>query len=279
MRRLVSVVAAWVAALAVAQTPAAAQTATGAGCAGTFGGPTCGQTAVKTTSGYSSPRGAVDPDYVSFPWLVHSGEPGTCAAFAENHCSPNGLDLPPGTPDCIKAWGFGSQPQLKSEAQQQWQEALAEHSLCPAATEAGIDPVALAIQAWQHVPLPEPSPHIAPGWMITAKYAYLETNGELRHTYTTGTPLGTLTLEATGRYYVDWGDGTRDGPYAVEGGPWPDGQITHTYIDVGFYDVVVTEEWTANWRVAEFGGTLAGMRTEGRIPNFRVEQIQAVVGR
>ena len=150
--------------------------------------------------------------------------------------------------------------------------------MCPGANEAALDPVVIAIQAWQHIPLPKPNPHIAPGWMITGKYAYLETQGELRHTYTTDTPLGPITLEASGRYYVDWGDGTRDGPYTVEGRPWPDGEITHTYIDVGLYDVVVTEEWTADWRVAGFGGTLGGMRTEGRIPAFRVEQIQVVVG-
>jgi hypothetical protein len=34
----------------------------------------------------------------------------------------------------------------------------------------------------------------------------------------------------------------------------------------------------AGWRVGGFGGRLGGMRTEGRIPGLRVEQIQVVVG-
>ncbi len=154
----------------------------------------------------------------------------------------------------------------------------ADYPLCPSNGAEAVDPVVIAIRAWQHIPLPKPRPHIAPGWAITGKPAYLETQGELRHTYTTDTPLGPLTLEARGRYYVDWGDGTRDGPYTVEGRPWPDGEITHRYIHVGRYDVVVTEEWTADWRVAGFGGQLGGMQTEGRIPDLRVEQIQVVVG-
>ena len=156
----------------------------------------------------------------------------------------------------------------------------ADYRMCPSTGgDAELDPVVIAIRAWQDIPLPKPNPHIAPGWAITGKYAYLETRGERQHTYTTDTPLGPLTLEATGRYYVDWGDGTTDGPYSVEGRPWPDGEITHTYIDVGTYDVVVTQEWSSTWSIGPFGGTLGGLRTEGTIPDFRVEQIQVVVGR
>ncbi len=61
-----------------------------------------------------------------------------------------------------------------------------------------------------------------------------------------------------------------------EGGPWPDGRITHQYTDVGIYDVVVTERWTATWRLGAASGSLAELRTTGRIDDFPVEQIQAV---
>ena len=82
---------------------------------------------------------------------------------------------------------------------------------------------------------------------------------------------------ATGKYYVDWGDGTTTGPHSVEGGPWPDGQITHEYIHIGAYDVVVTERWTATWSFGSESGTLDELRTVGRIDDFPVQQIQAVV--
>jgi hypothetical protein len=175
---------------------------------------------------------------------------------------------------------MGPAPELKDYAQREWQATSAKYKMCPSSGigAQSVDPVVFAIQAWQDVPLPKPSPSIAPGWAITGKYAYLETRGERRHTYSSDTPLGPLALEATGRYYVDWGDGTKDGPYSIEGRPWPDGEITHTYIDVGTYDVVVTEDWTSTWRIGDASGQIGGLRTEGRIPGFRVEQIQAVVG-
>ena len=106
--------------------------------------------------------------------------------------------------------------------------------------------------------------------------AYLETRGEIAHTYSQDTPIGPLAITATGRYYVDWGDGTTTGPHAFEGKAWPDGRITHQYIDVGTYDVVVTERWTATWRLGPASGTLSELRTTGRIEDFPVQQIQAV---
>ena len=109
-------------------------------------------------------------------------------------------------------------------------------------------------------------------------FAYLETHGTTSHTFTDPkTPFGPLTFVATGKYYVDWGDGTTTGPHSAEGGPWPDGKIKHEYIHVGTYDVVVTERWTATWSFGDRSGTLNELRTVGRIDDFPVQQIQAVV--
>jgi hypothetical protein len=111
-------------------------------------------------------------------------------------------------------------------------------------------------------------------------FAYLETRGTTTHTYTDpNTPFGPLTIVATGKYYVDWGDGTHTGPHASEGGPWPDGTIKHEYIHVGAYDVIVTERWTARWSFGAESGVLDELRTVGRIDDFPVQQIQAVVFR
>jgi hypothetical protein len=152
------------------------------------------------------------------------------------------------------------------------------YPVCPGQSAQDVSPVVYAIRFWREIRLPDPEPAIAPGWAITGMPSYLETRGFRQRTYTSDTPFGPLELVATGRYYVDWGDGTTTGPHDAEGEPWPDGQIKHTYIDVGRYDVVVTERWSATWRIGDANGTLSGLQTVGRIDDFRVEQVQAVVG-
>jgi len=150
------------------------------------------------------------------------------------------------------------------------------HPTCPYEPAAS-NPEVIAAQFWERVPLPAPEPHIAPGWAITGKLAYLETRGTLSRTFTADTPLGHLRIRATGRYYVDWGDGHRTGPYSREGQPWPNGQITHDYLFSGEYDVVVAIRWSGEWSLAGNSGRLRDVDTAGRIDDFPVRQIQAVV--
>lgn len=141
-------------------------------------------------------------------------------------------------------------------------------------------PWIIAMRYWEQVPLPRPAPYIAPGRAITGKTAYLETRGRVTQTYTNpSTPYGQLTIVATGSYEVDWGDGTASKQHAAEGEAWPNGQITHIYTHVGFYDIRVTERWTATWSLGGEQGRLRTLATSGFIDDFPVEQIQAVVGR
>ncbi len=155
---------------------------------------------------------------------------------------------------------------------------LAEYPPCPEQpSQVQESPAQIAARYWEEIPLPKPAPHIAPGWAITGKLAYLETNGQLRHVYTNSTAVGALEITAAGAYYVDWGDGETTGPYSLEGRPWPDGQITHEYQWAGTYNIVVTERWTATWRLGGQSGTLRELRTAGRIDDFPVRQIQAVI--
>jgi hypothetical protein len=140
-------------------------------------------------------------------------------------------------------------------------------------------PAMVAARYWELITLPKPQPAIAPGRAITGKMAYLETRGELTHTYTNATAFGTLVIVAKGSYTIDWGDGETTGPHSVEGKAWPDGNITHGYKDVGSYDVVVRERWIANWSLGGASGVLRTLQTTGRIDDFPVEQIQAVIGR
>lgn len=156
---------------------------------------------------------------------------------------------------------------------------------CPpqarAAGQTGVEetPAMVARRYWEEVALPKPRPEIAPGRAITGKLAYLATNGQIEHTYTNNTIFGPLEILATGSYSVDWGDGGTTGPHAFEGKPWPDGQITYQYQKVGHYDIVVVERWSATWRLGGQTGVLRDLQTDGRIDDFPVEQIQAVIGR
>ena len=149
---------------------------------------------------------------------------------------------------------------------------------CPPATQsAQAGAAAIAVRAWDEVTLPAPKPRIAPGRAITGMWAYLETRNQTEFEFHKETPVGTLDIRATGAYTVDWGDGETSWPSSVEGQPWPDGEIRHEYIDVGNYDVVVTERWTATWHIGPWSGQLTELRTTGRIDDFPVQQIQAVI--
>jgi len=182
---------------------------------------------------------------------------------------------------CLYTWYFVYEPLPSDEvvqaAARAWAMLAPDYPPCPGQPLDQTNPVVYAIRFWRDVPLPRPAPSIAPGWGLTGKAAFLETHGERQHVYGSTTPFGPLSLTASGRYYVDWGDGTSTGPHDVEGAPWPNGSITHTYIDVGQYDVVLTEQWSATWQIGDVGGHLTGLRTTGRIDDFRVEQIQVVV--
>lgn len=135
----------------------------------------------------------------------------------------------------------------------------------------------LAESFWTEVPLPVPIPHIAPGRAITGLPAYMETKGATTHRFGRSTPFGPMIIEATGTYQVDWGDGTTTGPHSAEGKAWPEGEIKHSYRDVGSYNVVVTQRWTATWSVGDESGQLDGLSTAAGIADFPVGQIQAVL--
>ena len=176
--------------------------------------------------------------------------------------------------------------ETQSEAQnaavaddERWRRLTRDYEFCPSSPAPAGSSAAEAQSFWGTVPLPKPSPRIAPGWAVTGRKSYLETAGAPTARFTRATPRGDLVIEATGPYYVDWGDGTLGGPFAEPGLPWPAGAITHVYQRVGHYDVVVTQRWTADWHLAGESGRLGGLRTEGRIDDFPAEELQAVRNR
>ena len=91
------------------------------------------------------------------------------------------------------------------------------------------------------------------------------------------TVVGALNVSAKGTYEVNWGDGTVTGPFAAEGVAYPNGNIAHTYDNVGTYTVTVNETWTATWHLGAAAGTLQQLHTQGVIAAFPVRQLQAVI--
>ncbi len=150
-----------------------------------------------------------------------------------------------------------------------------------ARTAPAIDPGELAVQFWQTIPLPVPHPSIPPNYAVTGMPAYLVTNGTLAPSpYQRQTPLGPLRITARGSYLVDWGDSTSPdwaGPYKYEGRPYPDGNISHTYDNVGTVTVTVQEVWTATWRLGAASGQLTELRTTATIHNFEIKQVQSIL--
>lgn len=154
---------------------------------------------------------------------------------------------------------------------------------CPATptVPARIDPQLLAQNFWKTIALPVPKPQIPPGYAITGMPAYLVTNSTTAPApYVFATPLGQLRIDASGSYFVNWGDLRSpgwSGPFPFEGEPYPNGKISHTYDDVGTVTIVVREAWTATWHLGTATGSLAGLATTATIPNYPIRQEQAVI--
>jgi len=144
-------------------------------------------------------------------------------------------------------------------------------------------PRELAVAFVTTIPLPKPSPYIAPGYAITGLRAYLETRASEQERFSQLTPLGPLEVITTRTsYQVDWGDrtGMDEGPHPYPGLPWPTGRITHTYTDMGRYDVTVIEQWSASWTLGGESGRITGLQSApARIDDFEVTQLQAVRNR
>lgn len=101
--------------------------------------------------------------------------------------------------------------------------------------------------------LPVPSPTTNPDWALTGIPTYLEIGAEVEYDETlTGEALPVdVTVTGQAIYHVDWGDGTTS-EHRSAGGPYPDGDVVHTYASASDEDVevVVTPAWDLEWSAA-----------------------------
>jgi hypothetical protein len=178
---------------------------------------------------------------------------------------------------------------VAQEAEILFHELAATYDMCPGQPRNPTDPgavaEALAQRFFETAPLDRPAPHIAPGWALPGKRAFLETGTTtLTDRFSFDTVVGGITLDVASAIWVDWGDGTTTGPHHSTGGPWPDGDITHLYQDAGTYTVTVTQRWGGTWRVdggpaGGRQGTLPVLPITATIEDFEVREVQAVRNR
>lgn len=158
-----------------------------------------------------------------------------------------------------------------------WAGLVARLPGCPS-----VSPPAIAFAFVREIIPPGPDPWIAPGYALTGKPSFVETRMPTSTPQRYDTPLGPLDviLRAT-TVAVDWGDGTGadEGPFPSPSKPWPHGKATHTFTVMGAYDVVVTQVWDADWRLAGQAGTVPGLTSVGRLDDFEARQLQAVRNR
>lgn len=124
-----------------------------------------------------------------------------------------------------------------------------------------------------------PVPGFIPPQGITGEPMYLLTIAPLNWRHETDdTPFGPLLITGDATVVVDWGDGDEPLRYPVVGEAWPDGEIVHTWTDVGDYDITVTYEWDLDWTFASANGQLPLPHTE-TIADYPVIELQPVIRR
>jgi hypothetical protein len=143
-------------------------------------------------------------------------------------------------------------------------------------------PAQIALLIWQtQIPLPHPSPYIAPGYAITGKRAYLEIRDNASLAPQHFNELGyDITVDARSTYEIVWGDGSVSTGVTTMGGPYPNGTVTHVYDNIGNYTVRIVQTWHGRYTVNGTSGTIGTpLTTEGTIPAFPVHQVEAVTNR
>ena len=80
-------------------------------------------------------------------------------------------------------------------------------------------------------------------------------------------------VDAKNIYNYENFDKIKDNDQVVMRIEFPDGRIQHTYTHVGHYNVVVSIEWVADWRIGTTTGRISnGLASVSRIDNFEVRQ-------
>lgn len=161
-------------------------------------------------------------------------------------------------------------------------EGVSPNVACPVdpAEELPVAMVEEFITAAVREQLPRPTLSLPPGYAITGMRTFLVTEHELEFgPVEVPVDLGIVTfdvrLSASGASVVDWGDGTLTS-HTTGGAGFPDGQITHVYVDEQSVDITVTDTWTVDYEAGPFAGTLSAPLEPVTLPAVEIQQRQAV---
>jgi hypothetical protein len=158
---------------------------------------------------------------------------------------------------------------------------------CPADAApppSGPSPGQLARDFWDVRHLPVPTVEVQPDYALAGKRVYLSIKGPPSTAFAVPNPIGEdVAIAATSTYVVDWGDGSTPTTTTSQGGPWPDGDVTHVYDHAGSTaTITVAQVWSATWSAGAAGtagtGTLDNLRTTGTV-TLPIRQLQAVRNR
>lgn len=140
---------------------------------------------------------------------------------------------------------------------------------------------AYILQVWQttvYPPRPNPLQVNDDHGAATGLVSYLEIGGEVPYVINVPNPIGAdIVVTATPRYVVSWGDGATTSTRS-QGGPYPTGDLTHTWLEEGTVTVEVDAYWTGTWQAGGESGDLPELpdptTSDEPVP---VNQYQAVI--
>ena len=128
-----------------------------------------------------------------------------------------------------------------------------------------------------------PELSVQPPLGVTGKPTYLTIGGKPTDDFTIWNPVDEewIEIEASSVYEIDWGDrfqpGTNRTITESQGGPWPDGDVRHTYSTKdASVTITVTQRWTAVWFAGDEAGVIEDLVTEGAIQGYQVVGLEAV---
>lgn len=141
--------------------------------------------------------------------------------------------------------------------------------------------------AWWETTLPDPTMATSPpDGAITGLDLFLSIRGAQTLSFDVPSLGYVVHLEVTSTYDIDWGDPSPDGSalgakvtrgHTTQGGPYPNGDLRHQYIERGSVTIAVTQRWTANWTAGGDSGTISDVLYTQASLSMPVQEIVAVV--
>ncbi len=165
-----------------------------------------------------------------------------------------------------------------SWASETWNALLAVYPRCSGSAAA---PLINALTTWWTVTaarlLPIPRVTTKPDYGIVNTPNYLTLSGATTMNFSAQTPIGAVTISATGSFSIETAAGIQ-GPYHTLGGPYPWGSIRYTSESPGHYPLTAIETWSATYVFEGANGQLPSVAIAGPTDELPVVSLRGIVG-